>query len=651
MATLSTKVAEVPLAQLAIGESASLSIEEFPDLAISWSSTDPAIASVDPSGTVTGRAPGRATVIGRYRDGSVVCRIVVRAASLASRAPRTDPIALAFSRQALSLSERETVNLAGTVAISGADAQTAAESGALVWDVRDPSVARISDSGLVQALRAGQTLVTARLHGVTASIPLEVLPARVVRLRFDHAPASVTIGSSIALQVTPLGVDDDRVEGRLVSWHSTAPDVIAVSADGVARSLAPGVATISAECGSTRTAVSIRAERQERVGEITAPDSLPVAPRAPRSRRGWVAGAAAVLATAALWAVATRTSDGDASATAPPPLDPAPITATPDASAASEPAAKTTAIDPPSTDVPVDPGTTPLPVRAEILLTTTRLEPGDSARLAWRVLSSDGRPVPVTAPMVRWSTSDAAVLSIDPARASVLAGRPGTATLSLRYGPLSDRRVVTVTPPTVQTLQLQVDRESLQVGERGTWQLLAFDRRGAAIAVSADSASASPADVLEVTGGTFVGLGPGVGTITVLAAGHSVTRGITVRPRPGEIAARDADQLADDVVAAIRRQARATLADIFLPTASREPFLRWLGEARAVRVEGSTTLRQVRETETGAIYQLRVPVRWSGSRGTPRGAAPDTLSIQLRVSAAAGTSRVAILGVTARFLP
>jgi uncharacterized repeat protein (TIGR01451 family) len=142
--------------------------------------------------------------------------------------------------------------------------------GAVVWSVANPSIVTISSDGLVEALQAGQTQVTATLEGVSATAPVTVTPGpriatSVTSLSFfggvgPTPPAAQTVAITNAGGGTLGGLDASvqYPQGGASDWldvglsRTTAPANLTVSV--LSGSLAQGVynATISVSSDDAR---------------------------------------------------------------------------------------------------------------------------------------------------------------------------------------------------------------------------------------------------------------------------------------------------------------------------------------------------------------------------------------------------------------
>lgn len=142
-------------AELTIGETLQLSASVSPSSAtnkeISWSSSNPSVASVNASGLVTAAGEGT-TIVSASADGKAAyCTVTV-----------VPKISLNKTQLVLTVDDSET--LIATVATPGAN---------LTWSSSDPQVATI-ENGKLTALNIGETTITVSADGFSAQCSVSV---------------------------------------------------------------------------------------------------------------------------------------------------------------------------------------------------------------------------------------------------------------------------------------------------------------------------------------------------------------------------------------------------------------------------------------------------------------------------------------------
>lgn len=151
---------------LAIGDTIQLSATSTDGSAVTWESSNPAVATVA-DGLVTGVAKGDVIIMASTASVMAVCNIKVNEAP---KGNATDPETLVLSLAKLNLEVGNSVTLIATSSIDGAQ---------IIWDSTNPAVASVSD-GKVTAKTAGKATITVTTGTAIASceiIVTEGLPA------------------------------------------------------------------------------------------------------------------------------------------------------------------------------------------------------------------------------------------------------------------------------------------------------------------------------------------------------------------------------------------------------------------------------------------------------------------------------------------
>lgn len=129
---------------------------------IQWSSTDEAVATVSQSGVVHAVAEGMASV--RAASGG-------KTGSVAITVVRVPVASVDLDITQATLNEGVEVQVVATPRDANGDPLTGR---GIQWTSSDPAVASVGALGLVTAIRAGSTTITAKVEGKTASAPITV---------------------------------------------------------------------------------------------------------------------------------------------------------------------------------------------------------------------------------------------------------------------------------------------------------------------------------------------------------------------------------------------------------------------------------------------------------------------------------------------
>ena len=200
---------------LEVGQTGALTATVAPatatNKAVTWTSSAPAIATVDASGTVKGIAPGTATITVKTADGgkTATCAVTVKAAA----APAVKVTGITLNYRSITVNgDLERVQLIATVAPATATDQS------LTWTSSDASVASVDGAGLVTIRKKGKATVTAKANdgsGVSASCLFDVIRT-VANETIDGLRIYAADGALRLALPAPETVHIYNVEGSLV---------------------------------------------------------------------------------------------------------------------------------------------------------------------------------------------------------------------------------------------------------------------------------------------------------------------------------------------------------------------------------------------------------------------------------------------------
>ncbi len=117
---------------------------------------------------------------------------------------------------------------------------------AISWVSASPSVASVSSSGLVTTLAAGAATITATSEGASGNTIVTVLPIPIASVSVALSSTTVTIGTTQQATATLRDANGGTLTGRVITWSTTTPAIVAVNASGVVTGLAAGVGTVIA---------------------------------------------------------------------------------------------------------------------------------------------------------------------------------------------------------------------------------------------------------------------------------------------------------------------------------------------------------------------------------------------------------------------
>lgn len=231
--------------------------------ALSWSSSNVAVATVSSTGNVLGLAPGTVTISatseGRIGNSTVV--VLARLASAVILTPATTTLIVGVTQQ---LSAQIT------------DAQGNLLTGRPIAYASDaPTVASVSASGLVTALAPGTARITATSEGKTGVSTVQVIPVPVASVQVTPATATLLTGRTQQLTATPRSAAGAVLTGRVITWATGAPGIATVSATGLVSAIAPGIALVLATIDGVTQSATITVTAPA-IASVTITPSAPV---------------------------------------------------------------------------------------------------------------------------------------------------------------------------------------------------------------------------------------------------------------------------------------------------------------------------------------------------------------------------------------
>jgi uncharacterized protein YjdB len=201
---------------------------------VNWTTSAATVATVSGTGLVTAIAAGPATITATSEGitGSVDVTVVpVAVASVAITAPK----------QALQIGETS------QYAAQPKDAQGNPLSGrGVTWASSQDGVATVSASGLVTAISAGSTTISATSESIAGNVIVSVALVPVASVAVTAPKITFIQGDQSQYSAQPKDAQGNALSGRGISWNSSVPTVASVSSSGLVTALAVGTSSITA---------------------------------------------------------------------------------------------------------------------------------------------------------------------------------------------------------------------------------------------------------------------------------------------------------------------------------------------------------------------------------------------------------------------
>ncbi len=475
-------------------------------VSVTWSSSNPTVATVSSTGLMTGMAAGSTTIIATSQNTSGTATATIINVPVAS---------VTVGPPAASVTVGATTQLTATPQ----DANGTALSGRVVtWATSNAAVATVSATGLVTGVATGSATITATSEGQSGTSAITVTNLPVASVMVSPASATVTVGATTQLTATPKDANGAALSGRAVTWATSNPAVATVSAGGVVTGVATGSATITAT-SEGQTGTSAITVTNVPVASVTvSPTAAGVTVGAttqltatPKDANGTALSGRAVTWATSNAAVATVSATGLVTGVA---TGSATITATSEGQSGTSVITVTNA---PVASVTVSPTAAGVTVGATTQLTATPKDANGTA-LSGRV--------------VTWATSNAAAATVS-ASGLVTGVAAGSATITATSEGQSGTSAITVTNVPVASVTVSPATASITVGAATQLTATPKDANGTALTGRAVTWATSNAAVATVsTTGRVTGVTAGSATITATSEGQSGTSAIAVTNAP-----------------------------------------------------------------------------------------------------------------------
>lgn len=225
---------------LAVQPSVLLSVlktEAAVDLPLTWSSLDPAIATVDETGLVTAVGTGRTLIVLKTAAGTY-------AAALITVLP--DPSTITAAAETLNLE----IGRSADLTVSGMPS-------ALLTDCTltstDPTVATVDSHGRITALKAGQTSIKLAYAGTEMVVQNISVKVPLLGLSVSRTALTLPIGAKANTFASLVPV----TANSSITYLSSVPAVASVDSNGRIKALTQGTTVITATAGGASASCTV----------------------------------------------------------------------------------------------------------------------------------------------------------------------------------------------------------------------------------------------------------------------------------------------------------------------------------------------------------------------------------------------------------
>jgi trimeric autotransporter adhesin len=458
-----------------------------------WISGAPAVATITQAGEVSAVSSGTAAVFAATEGVSAFANVTVSNIPVAS--VQIVPGSLSLQQGASQTLGVITRDAAGNVL----------NNRIVTWASSNDAVAVVSSSGRVTAVTPGTATITATSEGVSGIATVNVSNVPVASVSVTPGTPTLSPGQTLGMTATMRDAGGNILSGRAVTWASSATSVATVDAQGVVTAVAAGSATISAtsEGVTGSTTVTVSAVPVARVDVIPTAVSLNPTQTSQLTATVYDAGNN-VLSRPVTWTsnaqgVATVSATGVVTAVAP---GSATISAT--SGGVSGTAIITVSL---------------VPVASVIV--TPNMFPGQTLTLSATARDAQGNVL--TGRTTSWSSSNAAVATVDGATGLVTAVTTGAATITATVDGVSGSATVTINQVPVASVTLAPASASIFKNQQTGFIATARDANGNVLSRPITWSTTSGSLVISVTqGGIVTGVNPGTQGVIATAVGAGI---------------------------------------------------------------------------------------------------------------------------------
>ena len=469
---------------------------------VSWSSENTTIAEVSSSGVVTGRKVGSVLIAASSWGKDAFARVTVNPTPVAI-------LRLSSTHESMLVGEHAQL----TAEPLDADGQVLANR-PVQWSSSDPSVATVTQGGLVTAIGVGGAIITASSEGRSAVVSITVSAVPVASVVLTPDTGTIVVAQTVQLSAQVRDTSGTPLTGRTIFWTTNSPQVATVTSQGLVTGVAPGSATITATSDGRSASAAIVVNQRPVNSVILSPGQVTIFTGQSTQLtalitddRGQILSGRPILYTSSNNAVATVSNAGVVTGVTPGTVT---ITATSEGSSGT---ATVTVAPELVASVSITPTSPSVIIGQTVQLTAI------AKNAAGQVLN--GRTVAWAsgAPGLATVSSLGVVTGIAPGMAVIIAtidGTQGSALVTVRPVPVAS---VTISPASTGTT----------VGQTVTLSVTTRDAAGNVLTGRVVGWSSSDNSVATVSSaGVVTGIGVGSATITATSEGQTGTATITV---------------------------------------------------------------------------------------------------------------------------
>ncbi len=215
---------------------------------VTWTSSNPNVASVTSNGLVTTKAVGTAVITVKSNNGkTATCKITVTGGTV-------EVTGISLSTTSAKMNVGKTLNLKSGMTITPSNATNKT----VTWSSSNSGIAVVNGEGVVTAKAVGTVTITAKTNnGKTATCKITVTnsPIEVTGVSFKNKSIKMNVGKTLNLKSNVV-ITPSNATNKTITWSSSNPSVVQVTNDGVVSAKAIGTAIITVRTTNGKTATT-----------------------------------------------------------------------------------------------------------------------------------------------------------------------------------------------------------------------------------------------------------------------------------------------------------------------------------------------------------------------------------------------------------
>ncbi|PJI08992.1 MULTISPECIES: Ig-like domain-containing protein [Clostridium] len=200
---------------------------------VTWTSSNPSIATVDETGKITGVKAGTATITAATANGtSAACTVTVK------------PTTIALNKTT------DKIDIGGTDTLTAAVTPKDVSDKGVTWQSSDPSIVTVDEDGKVTGVGVGTAVImAATADGKIAACTVTVKEPTTIKLNKEKDTIDVGQGDTLTAVVTP-----DEIASQGVTWSTSDKTIATVDASGKITGVKAGTVMVTATTADGKTA-------------------------------------------------------------------------------------------------------------------------------------------------------------------------------------------------------------------------------------------------------------------------------------------------------------------------------------------------------------------------------------------------------------